>query len=405
MKMQPYLLLSLLLLLSSCRRSAPLPDDLDKKVAAWFITPHLVELDSLTRFQLTHPQWDSIIGRSTEISAEAGAFKKELRDTRKRRYTMGWITPDTIRIDTTYPLILYLHGGIGTQVTTKGELAWDMLTPLTDTFNLFLASPSANRQAPWWSPQGIERILQTLRFMSVRYPINPDKVFLAGVSDGGTGCFAAASTIPAHFAGFFAVSCHPGMLAQAGFRMVIDNVKQRPIHLVHAGNDGLYPWQYVKPFLDSLKTSGVPLSISFYPDEQHGFDYRAQEFGTIARLIREWSRPGDDRNFDWTYVPHYPNHADNCFNWSVTDIGKELPRVTGRWNAEQLAIAGENVASLTLVTRSQLPSIKYAQHNGQMQAAQKIPFDIARVLKFSQYRCFLTPSKQVSLYDLILSEK
>ena len=208
-------------------------------------------------------QWDSCVKAAMKICiGPAGTFAQSLFDSTGVEYTLGWKTPARIRQDTTYPLIIYLHGGTSTQLITKGEKAYDMLSPLADSFKLFLASPSANRFTPWWSPQGIWRILQTLRFMTLRYPINPAKVFLAGVSDGATGCYAVANTACGPFAGFFAISGFGGMLPQVSMDLIPANIMQRPIYNVNAGKDRIYAIAQVKMFLNWLMARGVRVEAS-----------------------------------------------------------------------------------------------------------------------------------------------
>jgi len=257
-------------------------------------------------------QWDSCVKAAMKICiGPAGTFAQSLFDSTGVEYTLGWKTPARIRQDTTYPLIIYLHGGTSTQLITKGEKAYDMLSPLADSFKLFLASPSANRFTPWWSPQGIWRILQTLRFMTLRYPINPAKVFLAGVSDGATGCYAVANTACGPFAGFFAISGFGGMLPQVSMDLIPANIMQRPIYNVNAGKDRIYAIAQVKMFLNWLMARGVRVEHKEYPDEEHGFDYREKEFGTLAGYIRNWTRPVNKTVINWTLVPGFPSCADN----------------------------------------------------------------------------------------------
>jgi len=113
--------------------------------------------------------------------------------------------------------------------------------------------------------------------MTLHYPINPDKVFLAGVSDGATGCYAVANTMCGPFAGFIAVSGFGGMLPQMGIQLFPSNIMQRPIYNVNAGKDRIYPIEEVRKFLDWLTNSGVAIERKEYPDELHGFDYRGKE--------------------------------------------------------------------------------------------------------------------------------
>ncbi|NLP04095.1 MAG: hypothetical protein GX089_16490 [Fibrobacter sp.] len=250
--------------------------------------------------------------------AKTGSFSETLTDSASVQYMIGYRTPDTLRQDTLYPLVIYLHGGTGTALNNKGEKAFEMLLPLADSMQLFLASPSANRYSPWWSPSGLFRILQTLRFMTLHYPVNPEKVFLAGVSDGAAGCFAAANTINGPFAGFLAISGYGGILQATGMQIFPGNIMLRPVYNVNAGKDHLYPLRTVNRFLDYLEENGANVIRKEYPDEKHGFDYRMQEMGTIAGFLRTWSRPAFN-SVSWHFVPGFPNLPPGIIDWKLKD--------------------------------------------------------------------------------------
>jgi dienelactone hydrolase len=328
-----------------CQKQIAMPPDAAQQFGQWFVSPTNASFDSLVSYKMTVRKQDSLADAAqAKCVGSCGKFSVILPDTFASRYTLGWKTPAHIRHDTLYPLIVYLHGGTGTLLTTKGEIAWDMLSALGDTFDLFLASPSANRENPWWSPAGISRILQTVRFMTLNYPVNPDKIFLAGVSDGAAGCYAAANAICGPFAGFIAVSGYGGMLFQLGMNLYPDNIMQRPILNINAGKDHIYPIEEVRKFLDWLSANGVPVERKEYPEENHGFDYRDKEYGHLARFIRTWSRPSAGRSVSWTFIRGFPNLPDNLVQW---DLQPEVSEQTIRayWTNDTLQIKAAGIRS------------------------------------------------------------
>ncbi len=351
-----HLACAFILSLMSCRSPAPRAE-IAIPVADRFVNPPAG--DSLALGNMGIAQWDSLVNAAIRANGSSpGVFTANLKDRFDACYTLGYLTPSSIRTDSTYPLIIYLHGGTGSSLTTKGEKAYEMLRPLADTFSLFLASPSANRSAPWWSPAGIDRVLQTLRFMTMHYPINPDKIFLAGVSDGATGCWAMANTIPSPFAGFIAVSGFGGMLQSIAMPLVPSNIMQRPIYNVNAGKDRIYDIVEVNRFLDWCVNQGMRVERKVYPDELHGFDYRNKEFGTIANYIRTWSKPGDIRGVNWTPVPGFPNCADNIVGFSP-DQSKQSRHLTAFWKNDTLEISSEGfketVLSFPNIVKDKIP--------------------------------------------------
>jgi pimeloyl-ACP methyl ester carboxylesterase len=330
-----------------CQSSYP-PELTSEHFSQWFVDVSQKVEDTIATLKIPMGVWDSLSAASKQSAGlPPGASTAVLRDSSGLTYTLGWKTPANIRRDTTYPLIIYLHGGIGTQLTTKGEKAYEMLSPLGDSLSLFLASPSANRYAPWWSATGLYRITQTLRFMSLHYPINPDKVFLAGVSDGATACYAVANTMCGPFAGFIAVSGFGGMLSNFAFQLYPTNIMQRPIYSVNAGKDRLYPLEEVDKFLDWLANNGVSVERKHYPDEQHGFDYRDKEFGKLASCIRAWSKPAENRGISWTFSPGLPNCPDNIVSWRL-QTGSSSPQVNAYWRGDTLQLDSRGVTELVV---------------------------------------------------------
>jgi hypothetical protein len=281
----------------------------------WFTKPTTAVTSELASTPLgTLDSFVKII-RKESVS---GSLVDSLTDSSGATYILGFCTPKKIRPDTLYPLVLYLHGGTGTQVNTKGEKAYEMLLPLTDSMQIFLASPSASRDARWWDATGLYRILQTVRYMTLHYPIDPDKIFLSGVSDGATGCWAAANSINGPFAGFFSISGFGGMLPSIGMELFPENIRQRPIYSVNAGKDRLYSLDMVNQFLDYMVSKGVPVIRKTYPDEEHGFDYREKEFGTLCELLRTWKRSPNSQVI-WTFSPGVPNRPQAFVNWAISD--------------------------------------------------------------------------------------
>lgn len=296
-------------LFAKCKKDLPIDTN---TFISWFINPSKADLKLK---KLTKKVTDSLVV-SIRNNAKKGVYTETLFDTINTAYFVGIKTPAQIKSDTSYPLIIYLHGGTGTKVNTKGQKAFEMLSPLTDSLNIFLVSPSASANARWWDAIGMSRILQTLRFMTLHYPIDTQKVFLAGVSDGATGCWAAANTIYGPFAGFFAISGYGGMLPMTGMKFIPENLMQRPIYNVNAGKDRLYPLEMINRFIDYMTQNGVQVTSKIYPDQDHGFDYRDQEFASLCNYIRTWSRPCY-KGINCNILPDYPNIPDNVFLWQT----------------------------------------------------------------------------------------
>ncbi|HEX2957652.1 MAG TPA: hypothetical protein VHO70_12530 [Chitinispirillaceae bacterium] len=300
----------------SLQCTKPVPAANQTQCEQWFLSSSDVFIESIERAgveEVTRMLGNAL--RSGQVQNRHNSIT--LYDTVGTGFSCGFYTPSMIEPGKRYPLIIYLHGGTGTTLNTKGELAYEMLKPLADSMPMFLASPSASRTAQWWTPVGISRIFQVLRCMSLYYPVDPSKIFLAGVSDGAAGCYAVANVAPFPFAGFFAISGYGGIIASTGMKVHPENIRQRPVYNINAGKDRLYPLQIINEFLNYLENSGVAIIRKVYPDEDHGFDYREREFDTLLTLVTTWNRPVSKGNL-WFFSPGYPNLIPFCMDWEMT---------------------------------------------------------------------------------------
>ncbi|MBD3316379.1 MAG: hypothetical protein GF344_11385 [Chitinivibrionales bacterium] len=339
------------ILLFSCGCGRPRSEGLQRRFAEWYVGLSDRDHAALVEADLSPRELDSIAHAARPQKTATGKLIRTLRDGNGTEYNVGIYCPHEIPSTKRLPLIIYLHGGIGTTLNTKGEHAYEMLMPLTDSIPLLLASPSANRHTPWWSYDGMERILQTVRYMTLHYPVDPDRIVTAGVSDGATGAYAVANAACGPFAGFIAVSGFGGMLPRLGMQLVPDNLMQRPIYNVNAGKDHLYPIKHVNAFLDRLDANGVGLVRKDYPDEKHGFDYRDKEWASLVKLLRRWRRPAST-GIAWTFIPGVPNYPPGLAAWKAP---KKAAIIRGHWERNLLHLSASGLTSVCFAVPDTTP--------------------------------------------------
>ena len=315
-------------------------------VKNWYLNPTQESTAELARHSIL--SIDSLLESCK--SFQNGAFSDSLVDISGNRWILGFKTPDTIEAAKKYPLIIYLHGGTGVTVNNKGEKAYEMLSPLIDSIPLFLASPSANRTTRWWSSDGLYRILQTVRYMNLRYPIDESKIFLAGVSDGAAGCWAAINCINGPFAGFIAISGYGGIVPSTGIDLFPTNISQRPVYSINGGKDHLYPIDIVTGFLDYMQSQGVNIIRSIHPDEAHGFDYREKEFGALCTLLRSWSKQSVQHG-SWIFTAGVPNRPDNCIDYQFGEVSSTRS-FSWKLDSDTLKINATGLKTITLMLPS-----------------------------------------------------
>jgi hypothetical protein len=185
--------------------------------------------------------------------------------------------------------------------------------------------------------------------MSLYYPVDHKKIFLAGVSDGGTACYAAANTIGAPFAGFMAISGFGPMLSRLGIRLFPSNLAQKKIYTVHAGNDRLYPMKPVEDFVRRLRGSGVNISLSAHPGKPHGFSYKQEEYDSLLHMMRTCSLPrypGFSHHFS-KGLPFLHNRILSA-DFTTSSASRAPPFVRGYWNNDTLMLSQTGLSRIRI---------------------------------------------------------
>jgi len=342
-----FLIVAVLIAVSCQPRS--LPEDIEEVFCDWFINAERRSTYKIEKYTITSKFTDSLVEKNYRINRNVSKGSWILSDCDGTDFTLGYSAPSNVSNDSLYPLLIYLHGGTNTRVSDKGKEAFEMFRFIADTIPVFLASPSADYETPWWSRKGLERILKAVRFMTLYFPVDPDRIILAGVSDGAAGCYAAANSIPAPFAGFIAVSGYGGLLPQLGIQLSFTNLKHRPVYNINGGKDRLFPLKNIEEFINWLKLNGVMVENRIYPDQDHGFDYRLMEKSTITGLITKWRRPVE-KTISWDIISDAPYLTDNLLSWSLSDnVSGSTAFVKGRWNSDTLDLQTEGINSLILL--------------------------------------------------------
>src|ERR1700692_2655310 len=148
-------------------------------------------------------------------------------------YVPEYYTPDRA-----WPLVMALHGGSG---NGRGFL-WSWLRDAR-SFGAILVAPTATGGT--WALMGedtdspnLARILDSVRS---RWNIDPTKLLLTGMSDGGTFCYVTGleSSSPFTHLAPVAATFHPLMAEMAD----AERLRALPVYLVHGRLDWMFPVQ------------------------------------------------------------------------------------------------------------------------------------------------------------------
>ena len=145
-----------------------------------------------------------------------------------------------------YPLILCLHGAGFT-----GQAYISRWIPrLGDRY--ILACPTIPMGA-WWTRFGEDLTLAILNNVSTEYHIDPDRVFLTGMSNGGIGAWI----IGMHHADVFAGIAPMASGLDAVMFPFVENLLNTPVYVLHGAADQVMPVQLSRDLVQEMKRRGV----------------------------------------------------------------------------------------------------------------------------------------------------
>jgi phospholipase/carboxylesterase len=232
--------------------------------------PLAPDLPPISRFFLTPGRGEdqALVKRLARRAADTGV----LHDGGEpgARGAVSLYVPEDIDDGRPRPLIVALHGGSG----NGRAFLWSWLNDARAA-GAILAAPTAIGRT--WALQGddpdtpnLDRIVTTVRS---RWAIDPARILLTGMSDGGTFAYVSGLEAASPFTHLAPVSAafHP-MLAQfadAG------RLKGLPIHITHGALDWMFPAVLARQAQAALTAAGARVSYREIPDLSHTYPREA----------------------------------------------------------------------------------------------------------------------------------
>jgi phospholipase/carboxylesterase len=172
--------------------------------------------------------------------------------------------PEYYTPDRAWPLVMALHGGSG---NGRGFL-WNWLRDAR-SLGAILIAPTATGST--WALMGedtdtpnLARIVASVRS---RWNIDPAKLLLTGMSDGGTFCYVTGleSASPFTHLAPVAATFHPLMAEMAD----AERLRGLPFYLVHGRLDWMFPVQAARQTKDALAAAGADVTYRELDDLSH----------------------------------------------------------------------------------------------------------------------------------------
>ena len=221
-------------------------------VSSFFVDPPLREdADLLARLAEPGKENTGIMHQHNEPGSRGGFSL----------YVPEYYTPDRA-----WPLVMALHGGSG---NGRGFL-WSWLRDAR-SHGAILVAPTATGGT--WALMGedtdspnLARILDAVRG---RWNVDPARLLLTGMSDGGTFCYVTGLEGASPFTHLAPVAAtfHPLMAEMADAR----RLPGLPIHIVHGRLDWMFPVQVARQTQQALSAGGAEVTYRELDDLSHTY--------------------------------------------------------------------------------------------------------------------------------------
>jgi hypothetical protein len=106
----------------------------------------------------------------------------------------------------------------------------------------------------WWTRFGEDLTLAILQSVSAEYHIDPERIFLTGMSNGGIGAWI----IGMHHADLFAGIAPMASGIDDVLFPFVENLTHTPVYVIHGAEDQVMPVQLSRDLVREMKRQGVP---------------------------------------------------------------------------------------------------------------------------------------------------
>ena len=191
----------------------------------------------------------------------AQTFEKEITKTLSCKYLL-FLPEGYGQQEKRWPLMLFLHGAgeRGDDLNKVKVHGPPKIVEEQKDIPFIVVSPQCPED-DWWTKK-TEVLINLLDDIITRYDVDPDRVYLTGLSMGGYGSWALASEYPDRFAAVVPI-------CGGGNRIMSIVLKDMPIWAFHGAKDSVVPVEESKDLVEAINARGGNAKLTIYPDANH----------------------------------------------------------------------------------------------------------------------------------------
>lgn len=201
-------------------------------------------------------------GGTTESGDQSiHVLRKEISRTVSFRYLL-YLPKGYGREGQVWPLMLFLHGvrERGSDIELVTRHGPPKLIEEGEEFPFLVVSPQCPPRK-WWTEM-VDTLAVLLDDVVSKYAVDPSRVYLTGLSMGGSGAWALGCRYPERFAAI-------APICGDGERFLADRLKNVPVWAFHGARDPVVPLRASEEMVDALKRAGGNVQLTVYPRAAH----------------------------------------------------------------------------------------------------------------------------------------
>lgn len=164
--------------------------------------------------------------------------------------------------DRKWPVMLFLHGAgeRGENLDLVKKHGPPKLIEQGKQFPFIVVSPQCP-SGQWWTEKS-DTLMALLDQIESKYAVDPDRIYVTGLSMGGFGTWTLATRHPERFAAI-------APICGGGDWYLADRLKDVPVWAFHGAKDSVVPLALSETMVQAIERTGGSARLTVYPEANH----------------------------------------------------------------------------------------------------------------------------------------
>ncbi len=228
----------------------------------------------------------------------------------EKTYSYALYVPESAKPNT--PMIVIMHGMGGSGANTIQK--W-----IERLENKFVILCPTYPMGAWWSKNSENFVLQLIREIRAKYPIDPNRIFLSGLSNGAIGAYLMGMFYPDRFAGVVPIA---GGITKRLMSFLV-NLNNTPMYIIQGEFDPIFPIELIRRTYKILSDFKSPVIFREHKERgaAHGGHFLPES--EVPALVEWLTKQKRNTSPKVVRITREENHMKRVF-WARVSKGLKL---------------------------------------------------------------------------------